>query len=171
MQTDIIRPQFVLRWQVEGTLGPGGWWFEFNAGDGSEPIKVADVEPAAKGERLLLLTLVRALEWLDQPSTIMLVCRQAELGSQLARGREDWRTSVDLRNPQLETSLANADLWRRLDRALRIHEVQYQIVRVDRAHRRPRAPRWKLRLRHAWSQIANQAQLPSRWWPALAGCA
>ena len=65
-------PQYVVVLETSGkTLGQ--WRFVLRPADGSPPIEAADVEPDVWGERLDLLTVVRALESLDQPSRVTLV--------------------------------------------------------------------------------------------------
>jgi ribonuclease HI len=101
----------------------------------SEAIEVADAEPDVWGERLDLLTVVRALEWLDQPSRVTLVgcTRYVEQGIQfgLAEWRENgWRWEwfgqmVPVRD---------ADLWQRMDRILQFHRVECGQRRVDQRH-------------------------------------
>ena len=57
------------------------------------PIKAADVEPDVWGERLDLLTVLRALESLDQPSRVTLIdcTRYVEQGVQY--GLAEWKES------------------------------------------------------------------------------
>ena len=101
-------------------------------------IAAADVEPDVWGERLDLLTVVRALESLDQPSRVTLVgcTRYVEQG--IIYGLAEWKESgwrwewfgqmVPVRD---------ADLWQRMDRILQFH-------RVDCGQRRFRRPSWRL---------------------------
>ena len=61
-------PHFVLMTEASRAEGLGHWRFMLRPDDGSGAVEVADVEPDIWGERLDLLTVVRALESLDQPS-------------------------------------------------------------------------------------------------------
>ena len=69
---DIATPHY-LCFPRPARAGAWHWQFALRSADGSEQIEAADVEPGLQGERLELLTVVRALESLDQPSQVTLV--------------------------------------------------------------------------------------------------
>ena len=102
----------------------GRWRFVLEQIGGSEKLVVADSEPDVAGERLQLLTVIRALEALDQPSKVTLLTSSRYVTHGIRRGLPHWRDN----NWQWERfgqmcSINDSDLWRRLDRALRLHEV------------------------------------------------
>ena len=66
-------PHYLLKSEASRDEGLGRWRFVLRPLDGSSEIEAADVEPDVWGERLDLLTVVRALESLDQPSWVTLI--------------------------------------------------------------------------------------------------
>ena len=101
----------------------------------------ADVEPDVWGERLDLLTVVRALESLDQPSRVTLVgcTRYVEQGIQygLAEWRDNgWRWEYF---GQM-VPVRDADLWQRMDQILQFHRVECGQRRFDAGHNRLARP-------------------------------
>ncbi|MHC4176422.1 MAG: RNase H family protein [Planctomycetota bacterium] len=115
--------------------GSGRWRFLLRSTDGSEQFEAADVEPGVGGERLDLLTIVRALESLDQPSRVTLVgcSRHVRQGMQYGLGEwrdNGWRWECF---GQL-VPVKNGDLWQRVDRALRFHQVECCRRRFDPPH-------------------------------------
>jgi hypothetical protein len=88
-------------------------------------MKIEDAEPEASGERLELLALVRGLEALPQPARVTLVSESPRLNRMLNGGLEEWRTNDWRWEHHGEmVPVKNADLWRRVDRALHFHEVR-----------------------------------------------
>ena len=113
--------------------------------DGSDGVEVSDVEPDTRGERLELLTVVRALESLDQPSRVTLLgcCRYVEQGIMygVAEWKEnDWRWECF---GQM-TPVRDTDLWQRMDRLLQIHQVDCRRRRFDAEHELLSGPHWDL---------------------------
>jgi ribonuclease HI len=131
-------PQYLLVAEASHTDDSGWWRFVFRAADGDEQFEVADVEPRVRGDRLDLLTLVRALESLDQPSRVMLVGCSRYIRQGVECGLAEWRKNGwrweffgDM------VPVKNGDLWQRLDRALRFHQVECGRRRFDLAHDGP----------------------------------
>lgn len=128
-------PHYLLTSEACRTEGLGRWRFVLRPADGSAAFEAADVEPDVWGERLDLLTVIRALEWLDRPSRVTLVgcTRYVQQGVQF--GLPEWRDNgwrweffgqmVPVRD---------ADLWQRMDHALRFHRVECGQRRFDAEH-------------------------------------
>src|SRR5262249_34080598 len=113
----------------------GDWKFVVQSSDGRRLMEIEDAEPAIQGDRLELLAVVRGLEALDQPSQVTLLTGSSYVSRGLSYGMEDWRGN----NWQWESHgkmvpVKNGDLWRRLDRALRVHSVRCKYHRIDNAH-------------------------------------
>jgi ribonuclease HI len=129
------QPHFLLYSTVEPENKQGQWKFVLQAADGSATLEAEDSEPATHGERLELLTVVRGLEALDQPSQVTLITSSRYVNRGLTYGLEEWR-----RNDWTWESFGemvpvkHQDLWQRLDRALRFHRLEVRPVRVDGAH-------------------------------------
>lgn len=85
-------------------------------------------EPTACSERLELLAVVRALESLDGPSRVTLVTKSRYVSRGLKRGLPQWRE----RQWKWERfgklrPVRDDDLWRRVDGALKFHELDCRL--------------------------------------------
>lgn len=118
------------------TAGDGQWRFVLQAIDGSEKLEATDQEPEVAGERLELLTVVRGLEALDQPACVTLVTRSRYVNRGLLHGMKEWRRNGwNWERFGQMVPVKNRDLWIRVDRALRYHQVDCRRWRVDGPHR------------------------------------
>jgi ribonuclease HI len=136
-------PHYLLVSDANRASGSGHWRFELRTVDNSSSFEAADVEPEVWGERLDLLTVVRALESLDQPSrvTVIACSRYVEQGLQF--GLSEWRDNGWRWEAfgQL-VPVRDADLWQRMDRILQIHRVDCGQRRQDGAHVSLAGPHW-----------------------------
>lgn len=128
-------PHYLLFSRTTVMEGTGRWQFEFRSEDGVKRFEAADEEPEIHGQRLELLTIVRALEALDQPSRVSLVGCSRYLREGLQYGLAEWREN----DWQWEffgqmVPVKNGDLWQRLDRTLMFHRVECRYRRFDQAH-------------------------------------
>lgn len=126
------RPHYFLRTQAAAPPAPPRWAFSLQAADHSPPITAGDLEPDASWERLQLLAVVRGLEALPEPAIVILATASDVVRRGIKHGLEEWREF----DWQLEhfgelIPVKNADLWKRIDRALAIHDVQIRNMRVD----------------------------------------
>lgn len=103
---------------------PARWHFVLEALDGSACLDVSDAEPNIDGERLELLALVRGLEAIWQPSRLTVVSPSRFVRRGLEQGLADWKQQGWCweRFGQL-VPIKHADLWRRVDAALRFHDL------------------------------------------------
>ena len=122
----------------------GHWRFVLESTDGGRKLEVADEECDSDTERLELLAVVRGLEALDQPSRVTLVTQRHSISRGFRFGLANWRES----DWQWEcygrmANVKDADLWQRVDRALRYHEVKCRTWRFDQPEgsHRPNAKR------------------------------
>jgi len=102
----------------------GRWRFVLQTADGQTCLAAEDDEPEGSSERLHLLAIVRGLEALDEPSRVTLVTAGRSISRGIRYGVTQWREN----DWQWErygklTPVKNGDLWRRIDRAMAIHEV------------------------------------------------
>ena len=106
----------------------GKWRFVLEQVNGSERIEVEDTEPEVRGERLQLLSVVRGLEALEQPSRVTLVTPSHYVGRGIRTNLAVWREKeyVWERFGEL-VPVKNSDLWRRVDRALKFHELECRV--------------------------------------------
>jgi ribonuclease HI len=113
----------------------GRWRFVLESLDGSERFEAADEEPDAAGRRLDLLAVVRGLEAIDQPSRVTLVTSSSYVSRGMRFGLPQWRENDWMweRFGKL-TPVKDGDLWRRVDQALRYHQVECRTWRFDPSH-------------------------------------
>lgn len=110
----------------------GCWRFVLETIDGSERFEAADEEPFAGGQRLELLAVVRGLEALDQPSRVTLVTASSYVSRGIRFGITEWRENDWMweRFGKM-TPVKDGDLWRRVDQALRYHQVECRTWRYE----------------------------------------
>jgi ribonuclease HI len=119
----------------------GSWRFVLRSVDGVKYFEAADAETDVFGERLDLLTLVRAVESLDQSSRVTLIGCSNYIRQGIQFGMPEWRTNDWLweRFGQM-VPVKHADLWQRLDRLMEFHQVECRVRRIDTAHPAMRKP-------------------------------
>ena len=107
----------------------GRWRFVLESVGGDVCLEAADDEAETSAERLELLAIVRGLEALDQPSRVTLFTDRRSIAYGFRFGLAVWRDN----DWQWErygrmTDVKDADLWRRIDQALAIHDVQCRLT-------------------------------------------
>ena len=113
----------------------GGWRFVLETVDGAARFEAADDESIADDSRLALLALVRGLEALDQPSRVTLITRSRYVNRGLRFGLQQWRENGWCWERFGEMApIKNQDLWQRVDRAMRFHQVECRKWRIDGPH-------------------------------------
>ena len=127
---------FMLITQTGVAGDPHRWRFILRTPDGHDEMTAEDIEPYAAGERLELLTLVRGLESLNQPSHVTILTTNRYVREGLLRGLPEWRENGwEWECFQHRVPVKNHDLWKRVDRALQFHTVDCRILRMDPPHR------------------------------------
>ncbi len=126
------RPRYVLIAETEPAAEGSLWRFALHAADASVSVAACDSEAGADEDRLVLLAVVRGLEALDQPADVTVVTRSASVLKGLTRGLSEWRNN----HWRWESfgrmiPIRDADLWRRVDQALRFHTVHCRSWRFD----------------------------------------
>jgi ribonuclease HI len=130
-------------WLLVDTVGPdpadhepGEWRLVLQVAGGEVELDITDVEPDVRGERLELLTVVRGLEALDQPSRVTIVTASRYVRSGIELGLAQWRQKGWLwESFGRLTQVKHADLWQRVDRAASIHEIRCSPMRPVAARR------------------------------------
>ena len=103
----------------------GHWRFVLEALDGDDRVDVRDREPGISGERLELLTAVRGLEALGQPSKVTMVTPSRYVIRGIRFGLTNWKENDWYWESHGEMiPVKDFDLWRRLDRAMQIHDIR-----------------------------------------------
>ena len=136
-------PHYLLYCRSGDRDEPGRWWFVLRTTNGLGQHEARDVEPKIRGERLELLTLVRGLEALDQPSRVTLMTASRYVREGIRYGLPQWRGNGwrwELFGEMVP--LKNRDLWQRIDRAMQFHQVECRSWRIDPPHEPVTAPDW-----------------------------
>ncbi|QDT68333.1 Ribonuclease HI [Planctomycetes bacterium MalM25] len=130
------RPRYVLIAEIEHADEGPQWRFALQAADASVTIAACDREPGADEDRLVLLAMVRGLEALDVSADVTVVTRSSSVLRGLTRGLAQWRNNHWRweRFGRL-TPIRDADLWRRVDQAMRFHTVHCRSWRSENAAR------------------------------------
>ena len=115
-----------------GYTGSGGrWHFVLEQLDGSERLEAADSERSMNRERLALLSVVRGLEALEQPSQVSLVTTSRYVSRGLRYGLSSWRESdYTWERFGEQRPVRNSDLWRRVDTALQFHGIKCRLIQA-----------------------------------------
>lgn len=118
----------------------GKWHFVLEQLDGPMRLEVADFESEVNAERLALLSVVRGLEALDQPSHVTLVTTSRYVSRGMRYGLSTWR-EADYKWERfgVQLPIRNADLWQRVDGALRFHGVKCRLIQSHTASMRVEA--------------------------------
>ena len=119
-------PEFLLVCESLSTAdnSVGRWHFRLETSSGQLMLEADDSE-VGEPQRLALLAVVRGLESLDGPSRVTLITANRYVLQGMRRSLASWRDN-DFRWEHYGRMLpvAHADLWRRIDRTLSIHQVQ-----------------------------------------------
>lgn len=116
-------------------LDDGQWQFAIETADG-QPVLEAEDREQGDLNRLTLLAAVRGLESIDGPSEITLLSHNRYLIRSLTDSLPRWRrTDFVWDHFGRRVEVQHADLWRRIDHALGIHEVQACLLMTRRVSR------------------------------------
>ena len=113
--------------------------------EGEVVLDIEEEEVEVSGDRLDLLSVIRGLEALDQPSQVRLFTSSRYVQRGLRYGLDNWRRSAWCweRFGRM-VPIKNDDLWKRLDQALQFHQLECRYWRFDGpsdAFRRTRSTR------------------------------
>ena len=115
-------------------VGGGRWHFVLEQLDGPERLEAADSEASVNRERLALLSVVRGLEALEQPSQVTLVTTSRYVSRGLRYGLSTWRDADYMWERFGEQRpVRNSDLWRRVDTALQFHGVKCRLIQAGQS--------------------------------------
>ncbi len=110
------------------SLTDGRWRFSIETTAGAPVLEAADEEPGDLN-RLTLLAAVRGLEAIDGPASVILLSTNRYLIRSLADSLPRWRVNdFAWEHFGRVIDIQHADLWRRIDRAVRIHRVEACLV-------------------------------------------
>lgn len=125
-------PHFLLFTQANSYSSGGRWKFVLEQIGSESRIVESDDEPNVRGERLHLLAVVRGLEALEEPSHVTLITPSRSVGHGIRSGinlwrQQDWQIEID----DVFKPLRHADMWRRIESAMRYHQVNCRVWHFD----------------------------------------
>ena len=124
------------------TSSGGRWHFVLEQLDGHERLEAADSERSMNRERLALLSVVRGLEALEQPSQVSLVTTSRYVSRGLRYGLSSWRESdYTWERFGEQRPVRNSDLWRRVDTALQFHGIKCRLIQAGQPSPEPELAR------------------------------
>jgi ribonuclease HI len=109
-----------------GNPGPGGWGAVLHYGDHVKELYGGDPGPTTNN-RMELMAAIQALEALTRPVPVRLHTDSTYLRNGISKWLRGWE-----RNGWVTAGkrpVKNADLWQRLDAAVRRHEVEWRWVK------------------------------------------
>ena len=107
----------------------GRWRFVLEDLDRKTRFEATDWEPDMDLDRLQLLTVIRGLEELDQPSHVTVITTGKSVVHGVQFGLAQWRDNQWMWERFGEmVPITDGDLWQRFDRANRIHRIQCQLA-------------------------------------------
>jgi ribonuclease HI len=113
-----------------GNPGPGGWGVLLRYGDSEKELYGGELHTT--NNRMELMAAISALESLKRPCTVVLTTDSEYVRNGITSWMDNWKKrgwKTASRKP-----VKNADLWKRLDQAARVHRVQWQWVRGHSGH-------------------------------------
>ena len=121
--TDIVR--IFTDGACRGNPGPGGWGVVLTSG-GREKV-LSGAERRTTNNRMELMAAIRALEALRRACRVHVVTDSQYLRNGVMRWiaqwkRNGWKTAAG-------KPVKNVDLWRRLDAAASLHDIEWEWVR------------------------------------------
>jgi len=111
-----------------GNPGPGGWGVLLRYGEVEK--EISGGEPETTNNRMELTAAIQGLQALNQPCRVDVYTDSEYLKKGVTEWMANWKRLGWRRGKPGKTQpLANADLWKRLDQALKRHRVHWHWVR------------------------------------------
>ena len=111
----------------------GIWRFVLKAQNGGIPFEAFDHEDGWHVDRLSLLSVVRGLESLEQPSNVTLYSSSRYVTRGFESSLRTWKKNNWMwERFGEEVPVKNHDLWKRVDRALAYHHVDSRYYRAGK---------------------------------------
>lgn len=117
----------------------GIWRFVLKSVDGGVPFEAFDQEDGWHVDRLHLLSVVRGLECLEQPSAVTLYSPSRYITRGFESSMKIWKSSGwTWERFGEEVPIKNRDLWIRVDQAMAFHDVECRYYQPEKGSRRPK---------------------------------
>jgi ribonuclease HI len=139
----LATPHYWLTSETQRLDGVGHWRFVLKSLEDGAEIEASDIEPGVWGGRLDLLTVIRALESLDQPSWITITGCTRYVQQGILYGLTEWKENDWCWECFGKmTPVRDLDLWQRLDQILKFHRVDCGRRNSDSPNKPSNGPRW-----------------------------
>lgn len=168
-----VKDQFLLYSHVERRKNQGEWNFVLKRSDGASILAANDCEPDAAGERLELLAVLRGLEALDSPAEVTVFTPSRYVLQGVEFGLDEWRRNGwNWERYGQMAPVKNRDLWQRIERARRVHQVSFRRWQLEHDSDEPRvilsrrpvdergAPTVPFRPQPLWHKRTQRNELP-----------
>lgn len=150
-------------------LQRGRWRFVLEDLVSGVRVEATDQENACAPDRSALVAVLRGLEALEQPSRVTLVTTSRYVTRGLQYGLSEWRENdYSWEHFGAVQPIRNADIWKRIDRALAYHQVQCRWMAqeaatepLDDSFSASQAPRPSEKQAGQAAQAANPSKLAS----------
>lgn len=109
-----------------GNPGPGGWGAVLRWGDREKEIWGGDGEQTTNN-RMELMAAIQALELLSRPVTVRLHTDSSYLRNGILSWLPNWKRNGWMTSEK--RPVKNADLWQRLDAAVKAHQIEWVWVK------------------------------------------
>ena len=110
----------------------GRWRFVLEDLVSGQRTEATDQETACAPDRSALVAVLRGLEALEQPSRVTLITTSRYVTRGLQYGLSEWRDNdYSWEHFGAVQPIRNADIWRRIDRALAYHQIQCRWIAND----------------------------------------
>ncbi|MHC4996020.1 MAG: ribonuclease HI [Planctomycetota bacterium] len=115
-----------------GNPGPGGWAFILRDSESRDETEGAGGEPSTTNNRMELMAVIRGLESLTRPHTVML-CADSQY---VLNGISQWMAGWKARGWRKadKRPVLNDDLWKRLDELKQTHRIDTAWTRGHAGH-------------------------------------
>lgn len=113
-----------------GNPGPGGWGALLRHGASEKELYGA--EPDTTNNRMELTAVIRALEHLKRPATVVLTSDSQYVLKGVTEWMEGWKKRGW--KTASKAPVKNKDLWERLDQLQREHEISWQWIKGHSGH-------------------------------------
>lgn len=112
----------------------GRWRFVLENVETGERSEATDLEIGCAPDRCALISVLRGLESLEQPSRVTLITTSRYVSRGLQYGLIEWRDNdFSWEHFGAVQPIRNADIWKRIDRTLAYHQVQCRWMAQEEA--------------------------------------
>ncbi len=118
-----------------GNPGPGGWAFLLQHPATGREIERSGGERETTNNRMELTAVIEGLSALRKPSRVRLFTDSVYVGKGMSEWMAKWKANGWRRKEGKRMAVVkNEELWRRLDKLIQAHEVQYTRVAGHSGH-------------------------------------